>query len=155
VEGVRRSEALAVLSREHHQALFVALRLRRADAGSAAAERARFLAFWAAEGEEHFRSEEELLFPAYAREGHARHPLLERALGDHVAIRAQAARLSAVVEVDPEVLHELGTALAAHVRLEERELFPAIEEALGADELLSLARELARPADPGVPGAGD
>ena len=39
-------------------------------------------------------------------------------------------------------LHELGTRLAAHVRLEERALFPMIENVMPADELLAVARAL-------------
>jgi len=141
---MKRSEALAILSRDHHQALFVAQKLRRAQAGSTAAERERFLAFWTSHGQRHFQLEEELLFPAYAPYGDAHHPLLLRALGEHVAIRALAARLAQRPEATAGELHALGEALAMHVRGEERELFAVIEEAMPADELLALARELER-----------
>lgn len=141
---MKRSEALAILSRDHHQALFVAQKLRRAEPETAEAERARFLEFWSSHGHRHFQLEEELLFPAYAPHGDAYHPLLLRALGDHVAIRALAARLTKRPVATPEQLHELGEALAAHVRREERELFAVIEQAMPADELLALARELER-----------
>ena len=53
------------------------------------------------------------------------------------------------------MLHALGAALAAHVRLEERELFEIIERAMPADELLELARRLDAAdadGDPGDPG---
>jgi hypothetical protein len=40
------------------------------------------------------------------------------------------------------VLHELGTSLADHVRLEERELFPLIESALPAARLATVAAAL-------------
>jgi len=140
---VKRSEALAILSRDHHRALVNAQKLARAtDEGSATAARAGFLDFWDEEGRRHFQLEEELLFPAYASHGEARHPLVLRALGDHVAIRAQAAGLAATERPPAEVLNELGKALAAHVRLEERELFPLIEEAMPAEELLALANAL-------------
>ncbi len=136
---MKRSEALAILSRDHHHALVVAQKLTRAADGGAEAARRSFLDYWAAEGRHHFQLEEELLLPAYATHGDARHPLVLQVLGDHVAIRAQAARLVAAPEATAEALHELGTALAAHVRLEERELFPVIEEAIPPQELHDLA----------------
>jgi hypothetical protein len=140
---VKRSEALAILSRDHHHALVVAQKLTRADDQTAAAARARFLAFWEEEGRHHFQVEEELLLPAYAAHGDARHPLVLQVLGDHVAIRALAAEVAAAAPEPPtESLQELGAALAAHVRLEERELFPVIEEAMPPEELLGLAHAL-------------
>lgn len=139
---MKRSEALAILSRDHHQALVVAQKLNRADGETAGAARTRFLDYWEAEGRRHFQLEEELLLPAFAAHGDGRHPLVLQVLGDHVAIRSQAARVASSTTVDTEALHELGAELAAHVRLEERELFPVIEDAVPADELLALARVL-------------
>ncbi|MGH2843285.1 MAG: hemerythrin domain-containing protein [Solirubrobacteraceae bacterium] len=139
---MKRSEALAILSRDHHQALFVASRLRRADAETAAAACERFRGYWQPAGNRHFRLEEELLLPAYARYGDPRHPLVLRALGDHVDIRGQAQRLLEQAEPSLEALHELGASLAAHVRLEERQLFGIIEQVMPADELLAIAQAL-------------
>jgi iron-sulfur cluster repair protein YtfE (RIC family) len=151
---MKRSDALAILSRDHHHALVVAQALRRADPDTAAAARARFLDFWETEGRRHFQQEEEHLLPAFAAHGDPRHPLVLQVLGDHVAIRARAARLATVSGTPPpsanpgtpptdlQDLHELGQALADHVRLEERQLFPLIEQAMPADELLTLARRL-------------
>ncbi|MGH2863068.1 MAG: hemerythrin domain-containing protein [Solirubrobacteraceae bacterium] len=141
---MKRSEALAILSRDHHHALVVAQKLNRADGETADAARSRFLEYWDAEGRRHFQLEEELLLPAFAAHGDARHPLVLRVLGDHVAIRCKAARLASSAEPDTEALRELGVELAAHVRLEERELFPLIEDAMPADELLQLAQVLER-----------
>jgi len=142
---VKRSEALAILSRDHHQALVVAQKLTRAGSeADAAAAQQRFLNFWHPDGRHHFQLEEELLFPAYAAHGDPYHPLLLRVLGDHVAIRARAGRLSSDHIASTEELHELGKALAEHVRREERELFELIEAAIPPDELLQLAHALER-----------
>ena len=43
---MKRSEALASLSRDHHQALVVAQKLRRATDGTAPQARETFLAYW-------------------------------------------------------------------------------------------------------------
>jgi hemerythrin-like domain-containing protein len=50
-------------------------------------------------------------------------------LVEHVRIRAAAAAVAAG-EADLDALHALGAALEQHVRLEEREVFPLIEDAL-------------------------
>lgn len=144
---MKRSAALASLSRDHHQALVVAQQLRRADATSASDARERFLGFWGDHGRRHFRLEEEVLLPGYAAYGDAHHPLVLRVLGDHVAIRQRADRLARQPEPEPEPLHDLGEWLASHVRLEERELFPLIEQAVPADELMTLAQALERAED--------
>lgn len=138
---MKRHPALTALSHDHHAALFVALRLRRADAETAGEVRSAFRAYWEEHGRRHFREEEEILFPAYAAFGSAHHPLLTRALGDHVAIRRLAQEVLADAGVP--VLAELGAELERHVRLEERELFPLIEEALPEDELKRVAAVLA------------
>lgn len=141
---MKRSEALAILSRDHHHALVVAQALRRADQQTAAQARDRFLDFWDAEGRRHFQQEEEHLLPAFAGHGDPRHPLVLQVLSDHVAIRAQASRIAATppATVSTTDLHELGQALHDHVRLEERRLFPLIEQAIPQAQLLELARTL-------------
>ena len=90
----------------------------------------------------HFRLEEELLFPAYAGYGDPYDPLVLRALGEHAMIRHRAAVLAATRSAAPDALRVLGTELAAHVRLEEREVFPLIERVMPERELAALARAL-------------
>jgi hypothetical protein len=60
---------------------------------------------------------------------------------DHLEIRSAARRVSSKAASLPE-LHDLGDRVTAHVRLEERELFPLIEATLTEPELDSLAAEL-------------
>jgi hypothetical protein len=139
---VKRSEALASLSRDHHQALAIAQKLRRASPETATDVRAAFLSYWTAHGRTHFRLEEEVLLPAYAEYGDAHDPLVLRVLGEHVAIRQRADAVTAATAIAPEALHELGARLAAHVRLEERELFPLIERAVPPPKLLAVARTI-------------
>lgn len=140
---MKRAEALQPLSHDHHQALVVAMRLRRADERSASAAAEAFLAFWDADGQRHFREEEEVLLPAFAPYGDVEHPLVARALVEHVAIRARVRALEqAMPDPAPLAVRELGDALQAHVRLEERELFPLIEAALPPQALAALAAAL-------------
>lgn len=139
---MKRDPALVVLSRDHHKALSVALRLRRATAGTATGVRADALRFWTMVGRAHFRLEEEVLLPAYARYGDPHHPLVARALCDHVAIRQRMDTLARDAPPEVACLRELGTMLSDHVRLEERELFVLIEQALPAAALGALAAAL-------------
>lgn len=139
---MKRSASLASLSRDHHQALAVAQRLRRVTDASAAEARAAFLAYWEGHGRLHFRLEEEVLFPAYASHGNPHDPVVLRALGDHAMIRHRAAALAAATCADRDALSQLGAELAAHVRLEEREVFPLIERVMPERELDALAQAL-------------
>ena len=62
---VKRSDALKAL-RQHHQALVVVTRLKRASAGAGSEAREAFLDFPASEGQGPFRVSEEVLLPAFA-----------------------------------------------------------------------------------------
>jgi hypothetical protein len=55
---MKRSEALASLSRDHHHALVVAQKLRRATDATARQARDAFLTYWTGHGREHFRLEQ-------------------------------------------------------------------------------------------------
>jgi hemerythrin-like domain-containing protein len=139
---MRRAHALRLLSRDHHEALAIALRLRRAKSDTMARDRSAFLGFWHTHGRDHFRIEEELLLPAYAAHGDRRHPLVERVLADHTAIRGRVDGLEEVDETPVWALRQLGEQLGDHVRMEERHLFPLIEKALPAADLERLAAAL-------------
>jgi mannose-6-phosphate isomerase-like protein (cupin superfamily) len=131
---VKRHSALIALSHDHHHALVEARRLRRAadaDADPGAAVDA-FVDFFVAVSVPHFREEEETLLPLVAEVEEAR-PLVVEALLDHQRLRALVSRLQRSDDVRGS-MRELGSLLEAHVRREERELFPLVER-LAADRL--------------------
>jgi hemerythrin-like domain-containing protein len=141
---VKRAPELQQLSRDHHGALNAALKLRRADDGTAAEAAEHFRRFWREHGERHFEIEEAVLLPGFvAAGGDARDQLVASVLTDHVEIRARARGLD---REDPALadLNELGERLARHVRLEEDELFPLIERTLDPGSLAALGEELER-----------
>ena len=87
---------------------------------------------------EHFRREEETVFPLYARQPAANAELLDRVLREHMELHGLARALRAEVasgEVSGVTLEELGSLLQAHVRLEERELFEDAQRVVPAAEL--------------------
>ena len=142
IETVQRSSELAVLSREHHVALELALRLQRATAADAETVTEATLDFLRREGREHFRLEEELLLPAFARHAGADDADIVRVLVEHVDIRRRIADLETSGRVDVAALNALGKSLRGHVRHEERTLFRRIEEALEPEELATLGTTL-------------
>jgi hypothetical protein len=136
---MKRSEALKPLSHEHHHALFVAKVI--CDQEGAGDSKERFLEFWRSESEQHFRVEEEILLPGSGLPGPDQDEEVARMLSDHLAIRRGAARLAAD-EASPAEIVELAERLRAHVRFEERELFPRIERELAPEALERLAAQL-------------
>ena len=127
---MKRHRALIPLSHDHHHALVEARRLRRAAGGADATGASRaFLRFFAHESVRHFRDEEERLFPMVVDVEETREPIVQ-ALLEHQRLHALAAQLRGFVEDgrDPsDLMSELGALLEAHVRHEERVLFPLIE----------------------------
>ena len=137
---MKRHPALVPLSEEHHPELAHARRLLRAAEARPkqrlAAASAYVDAFFA-ETVEHFRREEEILFPLYLRYAGST-PLLERILREHMELHGLVRALRAAAaagDIPPETLRTLGNLLRDHVRVEERELFEEIERTVPAAEL--------------------
>lgn len=126
---MKRSPSLQPLSREHHAALVLARACERAgrsgNADAVAAACVRALTEYAAQIAAHFELEEQRLLPLL--HGDAGQALVQRTLADHRALRAL---LDGLRQNDAAALARFGETLAAHVRFEERELFPAVEAAL-------------------------
>ena len=137
---MKRHPALVSLSRDHHHALVIARQLRNAATQTASEATRAFLSHWDTEQKQHFRLEEELLLPAYAAHGAPDHPTVIRMLLDHMLIRRDADQLANAPRL--ELLHDLGARLAAHVELEEHELFPLIEQTIPEPELDALGDRL-------------
>jgi hemerythrin-like domain-containing protein/quercetin dioxygenase-like cupin family protein len=147
---MKRHASLVPLSHDHHHALVEARRLGRAADGTDAARckaAADFLRFFSTETVRHFREEEEHLFPTLVGHEDADERLLVRALLEHQRIHASVSRLEhalAADEVDASAMRELAELLEAHVRLEEREIFPRIEQIVPREVLSELDLEPSR-----------
>jgi iron-sulfur cluster repair protein YtfE (RIC family) len=148
---MKRTPELRTLSEDHHHGLVHARRLRRAteadETDSAESVAKGFLDFWQKDTALHFRKEEEVLLPVMARYKGAlsREPLMEM-IEDHARIRGLVIQLSDEAiggNVRLETLHEIAERLEAHIRLEERVVFPLIEESLSEAALTELAVRLA------------
>jgi hemerythrin-like domain-containing protein len=143
-----RDPALVPLSREHHEALVLALRARTTvDEANAAALREHLLQRWEEQFEPHFATEEQTLLPALAAAGAAHQ--VTQALAQHDELRELVARLA---NGDVSALAPWGQAMERHVRFEERELFPLAQKLL---DLPALAAALMRSDDPSREPAGE
>jgi hemerythrin-like domain-containing protein len=143
---MKRHPALIPFSRDHHNGLVQALRLRRAaadgDASARLAAAREFVEFFRNEERVHLRDEEEELFPLLLRHVSAQPAPLREARVQHVQLEGLARKLQIAVAagiVDQETLAAAGALLDAHIRLEERQLFPLIEELVPEGELRRLA----------------
>ena len=153
---MKRHPDLREFSDDHHQGLVNAMRLKKTAAGEGIAplEAARsFLEFWREDTSPHFRKEEEVLLPVVARhEGNLRDECVVVMLAQHARIRGLTMQLGDEVgreEVQRKTLQDLGEQLEAHIRLEERALFPALEESLSEEALHEVSSRLAAYKDQG------
>jgi hemerythrin-like domain-containing protein len=127
---VKRAEALQPLSHDHHHGLQMVARIRRGlrDGADAATLVAAVHAFWAEHLVPHFAEEEALVVPLLRRPPPA---LAERMLREHEALRALT-EAAVEAEAPEQALAAFADALAAHIRFEEREAFPAAERLMAA-----------------------
>jgi hemerythrin-like domain-containing protein len=130
-----RHSSLVPLSHDHHHGLALALRCRRQALGQlkpvgveGLRERAReFREFFAANLINHFRAEEEVLFPELLARVPESKEIIDPLLKEHEQIRSAVPKLSAEAEL-AKLIFDLGDLLERHIRKEERELFPLFEE---------------------------
>jgi hemerythrin-like domain-containing protein len=135
---MKRSSALAPLSRDHQHALEAALRLRRADRESVNAAIGHFRAFFETEGGRHFEIEERCLVSALPADDPEWSAAVDRMLDDHHVIREAASELATGAD-RVALARSLGDRLHEHVRFEERVLFQLLERRLTVEELERLA----------------
>ncbi len=129
--SLKRHASLVPLSHDHHHGLVAARRLvgGRSAYDDVVSPSESVGVLWDRELREHFRQEEEYLFglplPAPVI------LLIERAVSEHRTMRTIAATATEGA-VDPVAF---GHILEGHIRVEERELFPALQECLSPEEL--------------------
>lgn len=120
---MKRHASLMKLSREHHTGLVLSKRIAACaddvDAQNAMCE--AVLESFSGELLAHFEEEERDILPRL-RDRHEAERI--RALQDHDTLVILAARIA---RGDRQALRAFGSLLAAHIRFEERELFPLYE----------------------------
>ncbi len=134
---MKRAEQLQDLSREHHQSLVMAKRIAEvAENGSdeellAAIEKVKD--YYETELEIHFQHEERTVFAPIYKEYKEHIGLASGLLKEHGAIRLLIPTLN--LDNARDGLAGFAEVLKNHTRVEERELFPIIEELFTEEQL--------------------
>ena len=130
-EPIKRSSQLAPLSREHHDGLLFAWKIKQGIENKAPLEIMRKYAlwYWRHHIKPHFFQEEKILLSHMP----ANHPMAVKLLEDHDHIRELILGLDD--EADKRTLVILSDLLNTHIRFEERELFVYLEQNLPAKQL--------------------
>jgi len=147
---MKRDRNLHPLSWDHHGALTSVVFTRKlitSGAGRMRLERTarEFLVFYAEHLVPHFRHEEEWVLPRYIRYVPVEDDDVSRLLREHVHLHRLVEDLRRALQAGGNLIQSLAVLtdeLEAHVRFEERELFPKIESALSADELAEIGESL-------------
>lgn len=141
----RRDDALIPLTHDHHHALAQAHRIGDAAHLTDETERRNtandFVNFYFGRAIRHFHEEQELFFAPLIDNDDAR-PLILQAVSEHLRMHALVRILKRQLssgEVDSDTLSTIAKLMTSHVRFEEQEVFPLIEELIPPEELKDLA----------------
>lgn len=135
---MKRNKNLVELSRDHHHGLLLGWKIKQGlKRNVPISELADYVAhFSTAALFPHFKEEEEqVLIYLDADDQYAK-----RTINEHLEIRDIVGRITAQGFNNPEHLMQLAQKVEAHIRFEERELFPYIEARLSIFELEELGK---------------
>ncbi len=140
---MKRHESLAPLSREHHCALILARLLQKGAPAykglptDPAGKAVYALQFYENELRQHFIHEEKML-PVLKDINPRLDDMLREMSEEHVILRELFSQLNNPGDLSAE-LDKLGKALEKHVRKEEREIFPLIQDSCGPQVLAQIS----------------
>ncbi len=128
---VARNEHIKTLSRDHHFSLLFCWKIRQGLKTGVALERIRKYVqyFWQKHLQSHFREEEHILFAPI------KDNQVQRAINEHKYIRLHIESLTDAGKTERKSLEKIADMVDAHVRYEERELFPHLERKLSKEQL--------------------
>lgn len=146
----KRHDSLVPIARDHYDGLLLAIRLQQ---GKQALERlwlhdplwqANFVVeFYQKHLRRHFAAEEEALFPEVVTNIPACGQMIQELTHEHREFEAQ---IEAFRSPDPAALEErlakFGAILEGHIRKEDRELFPMIEQNASVELLDRIAQNV-------------
>lgn len=134
---MKRAEQLQDISREHHDSLVLAKRVMEAVADGSdevlLAIIKKVQDYYESELEIHFQHEERTIFAPIFKQYKEHVPLAMPLLKEHGAIRLLIPELT--LENAREGLAMFAETLRSHTRVEERELFPIVEEIFTEEQL--------------------
>ncbi len=136
---MKRNEHIILLSRDHHFGLLFCWKIRQGLKWNVDPERIkRYVSyFWDHHLRQHFHEEETVLFILKDD------PWCRRAQEEHRTIE-QLVKDIAQPDTNTTLLQSLTDMVDRHIRYEERELFPYLEQTLTEDQLNLIGKELQR-----------
>ena len=138
IKPIKRSKELAPLSREHHDGLLFAWKIKQglANKTSIATLCSYTRWFWTNHMKPHFKDEEKVLVKFLPGDN----PLVSQMFNEHAHIRDLIISLDK--EPEPNSLQLLAEYINNHIRFEERELFAYAEQTLTPEQLKEVYEEL-------------
>ena len=139
---IKRSKNLVTLSKDHHDGLLIAWKVRQGLRLNISNTRlSNFIVNqFNTHLHPHFVEEEQLLFSKLPSSDELR----IKAEDQHAAIRQMIAAFDSAPESSTEDLANFANLLDDHIRLEERQLFPHLEKVVAPDELDLIGKDLER-----------
>ena len=130
----KRIKELQPFSREHHHGLLLCWKIGKGLRGGIEIGRIKEYAdhFYRLSLVKHFEDEEKFIFPVLGND----HELIQRALTEHRRLHRLFTENKDVLKAMSQIEEELD----AHIRFEERVLFPAIQQEATADERRSIEK---------------
>lgn len=133
---IKRNKNLVVLSKDHHFGLLACWKVRQGINKEIEPDKIRkyILYFWDNHLDQHFQDEERLLFDKNEK--------TTEALQQHQAIRDHIQLIRNAPIINPPQLNDWADLLDKHIRFEERELFPYLEQILPEERLKEIGQAL-------------
>jgi hemerythrin-like domain-containing protein len=141
IKPIKRSEHLVELSRDHHDGLLLCWKIRTGFVNGTEPGRIKtyVLFFFDHALRAHFLEEEEILFGLMPDD----EPMKAEAFAQHAQLYGMVESLRKGLMAPENLLPEFADCLSAHIRFEERQLFPWIESHATAGALAEAGRKLA------------
>lgn len=148
----KRHPSLVPLSRDHHDGLMLALRLRQGkkallrDWSHDPAWQANYVVqFFRHHLVSHFEAEERVVFPTMKKYVKENVDTIETLLSQHEEIKRRVERLEKLDRIDLDgELKDFGDFLERHIRIEEDDLFPAFERSVPDEIAEGVGKEIER-----------
>lgn len=146
---IKRHIALQPLSRDHHRGLILAQLIKKGAPEykglptTPSGKKEYTISFFEKELKQHFLDEENILFTTAGGRNSETDKAIDAILTEHREIHNLVSRIGKSSDYE-NLLDELGKKLEVHIRKEERELFPQIEELLSEKELSELEKKFKR-----------
>jgi len=144
---MKRHPALHPLSHDHHQGLILAQQLKKGAPqykgmpSTLEGKKDYAVSFYKSELVQHFKDEEEILFPSVLGKNEKVDSLIQEVISEHRKLESLVNELEKTNQLE-NVMDELGQLLEKHIRKEERILFVEIENILLDDELEIIGEKL-------------